>query len=298
MAELKITEMQMPGKIEFNYEELKAELSAKVKTYESMIYTPETMAEGKKDRANLNRLSKALNDARLQKEREYMQPFNTFKAQVAEIRSIIDRASLSIDKQIKEYEIQQKEAKRHDIAQIFEMGHEVGSIPRWLEMEQVENPKWLNATTSMSAIQDEIGEICDKIKNDLDILAELPEYSFEATEVYKSSLDLGKAMAEGKRLADIQKRKEAEMKARELREQEQKILADKVKGAQKPSDAEIEAFSAQVENDKAVIEKAKAQGAKRWWVNIRACVTLEQSKDIKGYFEANGIEYTATTERN
>lgn len=297
MAELKITEMQMPGKIEFNYEELKAELSAKVESYSTIVYTAENMAEAKKDRASLNRLSKALNDERLKREREFMEPFNTFKAQVAEIRSIIDRASLSIDKQIKEFEEQQKQAKKLDIAKIFEMGHEVGSIPRWLEMEQVENPKWLNATTSMSAIQDEIGEICEKIKKELDILAELPEYSFEATEVYKSSLDLGKAMAEGKRLADIQKRKEAEMKAREQREQEQKILAEKVNGTQKPSDVEIEAFSAQVEMTRRQSKKAKAQGVKRWWVNIRACVTLAEANDLKTYFAENGIEYTATTER-
>lgn len=295
--ELKIEQKNLPEPITFNYEELKAYLTQQAHDYETAVYTEDSIKQAKVDRSKLNALMRSLNDERIRREKLWLEPFQDFKGKIKELIAIIEKASANIDKQIKEYEIQQKEAKRHEIAKIFEMGHEVGSIPRWLEFEQVENPKWLNATTSMSAIQDEIGEICDKIKSDLDILAELPEYSFEATEVYKSSLDLGKAMAEGKRLADIQKRKEAEMKARELREQEQKILADKVKGAQKPSDAEIQAFSEQVENDKAAIEKAKAQGVKRWWVNIRACVTLAEANDLKAYFAENGIEYTATTER-
>ena len=87
--EIKMNEMQLPEKISFNYEELKQELAAKVSMYETMIYTDDQIKEAKADKANLNKLKKALNDERIRLEKEYMVPFNDFKAKVNEIISII-----------------------------------------------------------------------------------------------------------------------------------------------------------------------------------------------------------------
>ena len=72
MAELQIKEFKQPETIQFNYEELKAELAEKVQTYELMVYTEDTMKEAKADRASLNRLKKALNDERIKREKEYL----------------------------------------------------------------------------------------------------------------------------------------------------------------------------------------------------------------------------------
>ena len=78
--ELKVAEVQLPEAILFNYDELKKELTEKVKTYETMAYTDDQIKDAKADRANLNKLKKALNDERIRREKEYMQPFNEFKA--------------------------------------------------------------------------------------------------------------------------------------------------------------------------------------------------------------------------
>jgi len=56
--ELKMDKYQLPEKISFNFEELKAELTAKVQMYETLVYTDDQIVEAKKDRANLNRLKK------------------------------------------------------------------------------------------------------------------------------------------------------------------------------------------------------------------------------------------------
>lgn len=96
--ELKITELQLPGKISFNYEELKQELTKKVKEYGSLVYTDAQIREAKADRANLNRLKKALNDERIRQERDFMKPFDEFKGQVRELCGIVDSASAAIVK--------------------------------------------------------------------------------------------------------------------------------------------------------------------------------------------------------
>ena len=277
-----------PGSISFNFDELKTELTEKAAIYETMVFTDQELQLAKQTRADLNRVMKALNDERIKREKEFMKPFNDFKAQIKELIAIIEKASANIDKQVKEFEEQKKKEKLEAIERIWD---EVINHPEWLQCSDIFNTKWLNASVSMETVKKELAEKVSKIETEIGIIADLQEYSFEALDYYKRTLDLGGAIAETKRLADLAKRKAAEEEAK-------KILADKVRGQETASEPEIEAYKERIDNDKAALEKGKDEGVKRWWVNIRACVTLEQSKDIKGYFEANGIEYTATTERN
>ena len=95
--ELRVNEVQLPEKIEFNYEELKQELEQKVKYYSTLVYTDEQIGDAKADRSDLNKLKKALNDERIRREREYMQPFHEFKMRINEIIEIIDRPVTLID---------------------------------------------------------------------------------------------------------------------------------------------------------------------------------------------------------
>ena len=109
--EFKVNEYQLPDKLTFNYEELKCELQEKVSHYETLVYTDDQIKEAKADRASLNKLKAALNDERIRREKEYMIPFNDFKAKVNEIIGIIDKPISVIDRQVKEYEDKKKAEK-------------------------------------------------------------------------------------------------------------------------------------------------------------------------------------------
>ena len=217
-----------------------------------------------------------------------MEPFEQFEKQIKELTAIIEKAAANIDKQVKEFEEQKKKEKLEAIERIWD---EVINHPEWLQCSDIFNTKWLNASVSMETVKKELAEKISKIETEIGIITDLQEYSFEALDYYKRTLDLGGAIAETKRLADLAKRKAAEEEAK-------KILADKVKGQVTASEAEIKAYEEQAKNDKAALEKGKDEGVKRWWVNIRACVTLAQANEIKTYFAENDIEYTAQTERN
>ena len=116
--ELRINEVTTPKQITFNYDELKQELTEKMAFYEALVYTDEQVKDAKTDRASLNKLKKSLNDERLRQEREYMKPFNTFKAQINEIIGIIDKPVALIDKQVKEFE-EKKKQEATDFAMPF-----------------------------------------------------------------------------------------------------------------------------------------------------------------------------------
>lgn len=67
MLELKIFSPQENGfvpEIKWNNEELKAAIAEKMEEYKGLVFTEETISEGKKDRANLNKLRGAIDDER------------------------------------------------------------------------------------------------------------------------------------------------------------------------------------------------------------------------------------------
>lgn len=265
--ELKMNDYQLPEKISFNFEELKAELTEKVSMYETMVYTDDQIKEAKADKANLNKLKKALNDERIRREKEYMVPFNEFKAQINEIICIIDKPCMVIDQQVKAFEDKRKQEKLDEITGLFNsLEH-----PEWLHIAQIFDDKWLNASTSMKSVQEEITAKLEKISTDITTLSNLPEFGFEAVQVYKSSLDMNKAISEAQRMSQIAKAK-AEAEAKKAAEQ-----------------VPVEATIPVAED----VAKAPAQDASKQWIKFQALMSIEDAVALKAFFNGRNIEFKA-----
>lgn len=285
MMELNVKEVALPKKIEWNYEELKAEIAEKAKIYETMVYTDDQIKIAKSDKAKLNHLKKSLNDERIAREREYMKPFNEFKTQINEIISIIDKPVAIIDKQVKEYDQIKKREKAKKCLELFE---ELNCNYEWLDYSKVSNPKWINATFTLKKVQEEIEGKLAQIENDLNTLSSLEAFSFEAIEEYKRSLDVGKAIAEGQRLVDIQKRKE-EMERQKAEQEQQRILEEQSQKSEEgnlPEQMEITDCQSETAKD----EEAEPAAA---WIRFEAKLTTEQAYKLKDFFEENKIEFRA-----
>lgn len=287
--ELKVNEVSIPEKITFNYEELKQEIAEKVKTYEVLVYDDTQIKQAKSDRANLNKLKKALNDERIRREKEYMQPFNVFKEQINEIISIIDKPVSMIDNQVKEYEQIQKQEKANKVMEMF---NKLNAY-EWLKLQQFADKRWSNSTYTLSKIEQDIKDKLESIAKDLDIISKMPDFSFEATEVYKSTLDLQKSLDEGKRLAEIQVRKEEEEKRR--REEAERRIAEQERAQEEARIAEMEA-----NKEKALqqIEQMQAESKPeveepKQWVNFSAHLTVKQALELKEFFTYKNIEFKA-----
>lgn len=282
--ELIINEIEVPESIKFNYEELKQELTEKVKMYETMVYTDDQIKEAKADKANLNKLKKALNDERIRREKEYMKPFNEFKAQINEIIAIIDKPVAVIDKQVKAYDEKKKQEKLDSITQLFNsMEH-----PDWLRLDMIYNERWLLAGTSMRQIQDSIEGWLNEINESLATLSNLPEFAFEATEVYKSTLDINKAVNEGKRLLEIQKKKEEQERLKKEAEERAKAEAEAKKQAEMIANEAGEAVFNNAPDIKAQEPVEVAQ-----WISFSAKLTVAQAVELKEFFNRRQIEFKA-----
>lgn len=277
--ELKITELQLPGKISFNYEDLKRELSEKVKVYESLVYGDDQIQAAKADRAALNRLRKALNDERIRREKEFLQPFNEFKSQVKELCDIIDVATTSVDKQVKEFEDQKKAEKLLKIKEYFDGAFIYGeAVNKNITFNKILDPKWLNASVSMKSIQEAIDAKMEQIAKDLAVIGSLPSYAFEARECYLDTLDLAKAVSEAHRLQE-QAEKRAAWEAEQQKRKEEAAAAAAVRPTQVMTNI----------NDSDDIESLPA----RQWVSFQAFLSADEAKALGAWLRINGIRYKA-----
>ncbi len=257
--EFKITEFRLPDAIQFNFEELKTSLIEKTEAYKHMVYTIDDIKAAKADRAELNRLKKAINDERLNKQKEYMKPFDAFKKQVDEIIAIIDEPVKIIDAQIKEFEANAKAEKEAECRKKFD---ELNTLD-WLKYEQIADAKWLNASESLSSIESAIKLIVASIEANVNSLSTL-EYGFEAVEYYKRTLSVADAMMENKRLMEVAFKK-AEM-AKE----------------QKPE-------------EKAFIEVAPVDDVKsldREWMNLRVNINENEYDALTTWLNDQGIDWS------
>lgn len=278
--ELRINTWKSPEVIDFNFEELKEEITNKSALYKNMVYTDETIKDAKSYRALLNKFKTALEDKRKEVKKQCLEPYNQFEKQIKELVAIIDEPVKLIGEQITEFEDREK-AEKHE--QIIELFNKAG-FQSFVTLEQIYDPKWLNKSVSLKSIEEELTNTVYRIGHDVTTINSLKEYSFEALEHYKKTLDLASAIAEGQRLADIQKRKlehEAEVKAREE-------LAKKQ--AEERAKAEAEANLHEESEEVAEEEPQQAVEVKRQWIKFVALLSKDDALALKEFCDKRGIE--------
>ena len=121
--ELKIYSPQDNGflqKIDWNFEELKAEISSAAQEYETSIYTDDTIKSARADRAKLNKFVDALNAKRTAIRKQLLKPDEQFGREVKELTGIVQKAIDNIDGQIKDYERRQREEKTQKIRDFYD----------------------------------------------------------------------------------------------------------------------------------------------------------------------------------
>lgn len=301
-------------RIQWNRPELEAAIREKVAAYENVIYTEENIQQAKADRAELNKLTNAIEERRKMVKNIIMEPYTEFEKEIKEVLELIKKPAGLIDATVKEYENQQKEEKRKKILSVYE--EEIGELASVLPFEKVFDPRYLNATYALGKAQTEVREKIERVKRDLDTIDGLDsKYKLNAKDVYIKTLDLSKALAENKRLTDLEEKLEAEKRRKAEEEAERKRLEEErrkaeeerkeeeaAKAAEEPK-AEAPAMETpaqQPEEQKAETEvidpfapKAEApkEEPKKYRTRFYALGTKEQLNGLIQYMKENKIEY-------
>lgn len=194
--------------IEWNFEDLKKELTERSEMYKTVVYTSDDDIKkiAKADRAKLRKLIDVMDTERKRIKKQCMEPVTAFESQVNILKGIVDEAVKNIDSQIKDYEEKKRAEKLDKVKEIY--NEEIPEEFRdFLTFKVVLIDKYLLSGTSLKSIREEMQALSDKARKDIEVIKALPEYSFEALERYKNTLDLQSAMRTVNDLRDTAVRK-------------------------------------------------------------------------------------------
>lgn len=211
--------------IKWNKDELEAAVRQKIASYENVVYTEDNIKQAKVDRAELNKLTKAIEDRRKMVKKIINEPYDKFEAELKEVLALIQEPVEIIDKQVKAFEDQQKEEKKAKIRAAYD--EVIGDLKSVLPFEKVFDGRYLNQTYKLATAQTDIKSKVEKVRTDLETIDSLDsKYKLNAKDVYIKTLDLSKALAENKRLSDLEEKLEAEKRRKAEEEAERKRQAE------------------------------------------------------------------------
>lgn len=268
--ELKVEEIQSLAPIKFNYEDVKNWATEKAKQYKSIVYTEETTAEAKSDRAMLNKVAKAINDEKIRVKKEFLKPFEDFEKKCKELQSIITDASNSIDVQVKAFEEKEQNEKKEQIKAVFDAY--IGDFKELILFDIIFNPKWLNKTYTMKKIEEEINHLIVKAHDDMGVLdGQIKDENINKTvkAFYFSHITdasvLGDALTYGNGIIETNR---------------------KLEELKKSNATKTEEIHTKVDNTTQQTEKEQLQ-----IVDFRVWVTEEQKMQIREFLINNNIKY-------
>lgn len=237
-------------RIQWNKEELEAAVRAKIAGYENVVYTEENIKAAKNDRAELNKLIKAIEERRKQVKNIINEPYAVFEAELKEITALINEPVALIDQQVKAFEEKQKEEKKAAIKATYD--ENIGDLAEVLPFEKIFDSRYLNQTYKLATAQKEIVDKIDTVKTDLETIDSLDsKYKLNAKDVYI------KTLAENKRLADLEEKLEAD-KRRKAEEEAERKRQEEIR---KQKEAEEQANREAEEAERKAAEAKKAQEA-------------------------------------
>lgn len=205
-----------------NFDEVKNEIVEISNKYKDIVVTDENEKDAKDIRAKLNKLKKAIDDRRKEKEKELKAVYEPLKREADELISIIDIAEKNIANQINS----KKELKANEILKYLES--KKSKYKDDIDYDKFFNESWLNKTYDMKKVQQDIDHIFTKVEQDINCI----EFSLTDKEIintikyiYFSNIEkptaLTIAMEEAKKITE---KKEQEVKEIEVNETITKVV--------------------------------------------------------------------------
>jgi len=291
---------QLPDKLEFNYEEMKAEFSKKLVHYNTLVVTEDSIGDAKTDKAALNKLKEAIDTKRKDVKKACLAPYEAFEKQCKEITSMIQQPILAIDNQIKAFGEAEQQQKWEQITEYYDA--EVKELKELVPLEKIVPSKWKNKTESLESVNNAIGDTLERIRGELETISTLHSpFEQQIKDVYLNDYNLSKALQEQKRLEERQKQiKEMEGQKEERRKQaeeaERKRQEEQQRAAQNVSEPVIEAkkespVQAVTEDTPATPATPTAPITPKYSATFKVTGTQTQLQALSAFMKKYNIKY-------
>ena len=278
------------GSLTTNAKQIKAMVEAALPNYDISNYDESNIASAKKDKAMLNAASKALNDRRIQFEKEFMQPFAEFKAVVGETVTLIKECSGKIDTVVKQSEENERKAKQRSIDDLWaQKGFTL--VP----LAKISDAKWLNKGTTIKTIEADMGEKIAKINDDIATIEAIGEDVDLLKSLYLDTLNLNSTIQYARTLKENRERARVEAEARAQAEAERQARLAEARAAHEAEQKPISCYSSEPVEEKVIdapqIAFAKAMPPEQYTRAFKVTTTRENIIKLGEFMKENGIKF-------
>lgn len=163
-------------------------------------------------RAELNKMSKALNAARIAVKKQYTAPLAAFEARIKELDERIQEPCRLIDEVVKEKEQTEREERRRyleDWYLDFCEANGVTALAECVPFERILKKEWLNKSTQLGKATAELDEALEKVLTDYQAVTNSTYYDEEtAMQTFFETLSMAEVVKR-----DLAKREAAEKAA-------------------------------------------------------------------------------------
>ena len=108
MNDLQIVNLENTDITAWDFSAIKAELQRHLDAYAGLVYTDDSIKEAKNDRATLNKVKKAIDEARKAYKAKCLAPYEAMEPQIKELLDLVEGQRTLIDDTVKDYENRQK----------------------------------------------------------------------------------------------------------------------------------------------------------------------------------------------
>lgn len=225
MEELQIKISQEPAVIRCNFEDVKAQLSAKMAEYQGAVFTEESKSVAKAELASLRKTRDEVEKRRKEVKAQCLVPYNDFEEKVKELLEIIDEPICLIDSQLKEMEAERIRQRHADVETLY--AECTGEWAEYLPLKEIYVKKWDNATTSLKQIEKELLAMIEKVASEVAIIRNTQsDVMDDALLLYKKGRDLAAALTKVNTYEDNKKRALEAERIRYQQEEEQRRQAE------------------------------------------------------------------------
>lgn len=273
-------EDQFVKAIDFNFEEIRQEMTARLAKYEGLVYTEENIRDAKTDRASLNKFKDAIEAKRKEVKKQCLAPYEAFEKKIKELTALIDAPVLAIDGQVKAFEQAQKDEKKAQIQAYYD--EHIGRLAALLPFERIFSDKWLNSTAKIKDIFASIDESISKTTSDLQTIDGLKsEFGLQIKDAYLKTLDLSAALREKERLESAKIAQEEYKRRTEAQESVRKATEEESEQTGGPTQWQTVPVPQFVEPKAPVVHE----------IAFRVWATDEQLNALGAFLKSNNIKY-------
>jgi uncharacterized protein YdiU (UPF0061 family) len=276
----------VPSIINWNYDEIKTKLSEFLKKYDGYVVRETTLPEDKKLRAELNKVTKNIEEFRKTVKKEISKPIDAFEEQCKELSGMVVDVAGKIDKTVKEHEDKKKEENRKIAQEIIKTLTEKSELPSEYASRVEFRESFTNLTTTKSQIEKDVTEQIEVLK------AEVNQF-LENTEIIKTTLESANKRIKTKLFLDDYV---SQLKYKSISEIVSLIntRTEQIEASEVVVEKPVEVFAEPVMEAKPVEVKpieTPQVGAKAMVVTLEITSTKQKLELLKEFLTINGISY-------